>query len=139
MSKNFGVFVFAVFAEFFCPVAASAAPPLQRQRVLIDAGWRFHRGDFPGQAGAAITNWRWTADAPASQAAAEAAFPSGQVESAWTEALPGADVFHGRRGFAWFRTTLPDSPRPGRTLHFDSVDNNATVFLNGKRLLRHEG
>ncbi len=110
-----------------------AATP--RQRVLLDAHWRFHRGDFPGQAGSAITNWRWMADAPGTQVV----FPPARAELRWREATAGQDVFKGRVGFAWFRTTLPDTARRGRTIHFDSIDDNATVFLNGKQLVHHEG
>jgi len=52
----------------------------------------------------------------------------------------GDDVFHGRAGFAWFRATLrSDLTNAVRRLHFEGVDDNATVFLNGKRLFHNEG
>jgi beta-galactosidase len=133
------VLLAAACAAILCDLVAVAAPSTARERVLLDAGWKFHRGDFPGQAGAAITMWRWTAEPRNSQADAEGAFPAEQAEAAWKEASPALDVFHGQRGFVWFRATLPDSPRSGRTLHFEGVDDNATVFLNGKRLTHHEG
>jgi beta-galactosidase len=57
----------------------------------------------------------------------------------WSDAQTGDDTFHGRLGFLWYRVTLGDAPGPRRALHFENVDDNATVWLNGKKLLRHEG
>ena len=122
-----------------CRTTAHAAQPGPRERILLDAGWRFHRGDFPGQAGSAITNWRWTALLPVTRALAEVSLPKEKAEVDWKEAAAGLDVFQGRRGLAWFRTTLPDTPGSGRVVHFEDVDDNATVFLNGKLLARHDG
>ncbi len=42
-------------------------------------------------------------------------------------------------GFVWYRTRLPQQEGAGHTLHFEGVDDNATVYLNGRRLTRHEG
>ncbi|HLK59856.1 MAG TPA: hypothetical protein VKU00_25060, partial [Chthonomonadaceae bacterium] len=49
------------------------------------------------------------------------------------------DVFKGRIGFAWVAADLPAVPGPSRRLHFENVDDNATVYLNGKKLAHHEG
>ena len=57
----------------------------------------------------------------------------------WKDAATGQDSFGGRVGFAWFRTLLPDAPGAVHSLHFEGVDDNATVYLNGQMLLRHEG
>ena len=57
----------------------------------------------------------------------------------WKDAASGNDTFGGRVGFAWFRTSLPRHKGPGHLLHFECVDDNATVYLNGRRLMRHEG
>ena len=56
----------------------------------------------------------------------------------------GDDIFHNSPGFAWYQTVLPtDLPRPSAggalTLHFVSVDDNATVFVNGKQVASHKG
>jgi beta-galactosidase len=84
-----------------------------------------------------ITNWRWR---PSTKGTAEAAQIMANTETDdWRKALIGQDLFGGRVGFAWLRTTLPDVPGPHRVLHFDSVDDNGVIYLNGKRLLRHEG
>lgn len=58
---------------------------------------------------------------------------------AWADASMGEDVFGGVRGYAWFKADLPSIPQSGRTLCFDAVDDNATVYLNGKKLFHHEG
>ncbi len=62
-------------------------------------------------------------------------------EEGWRPYTIGQDVFDHREGFAWMRALLPDPPAGVRkgVLYFRSVDENATVFLNGRRLARHEG
>ena len=47
--------------------------------------------------------------------------------------------FTGRAGFAWFRAILPAVTGDHHQLHFESVDDKATVYLNGSRLAHHEG
>jgi len=56
--------------------------------------------------------------------------------SNWTNRHHCQDVFNGQVGAAWFRTTLDPLALAGRplTLHFLSVADNATVFLNGALL-----
>jgi hypothetical protein len=46
-----------------CKGYASSAVNTSRERIRMDANWRFHPGDVPdsgGPAGMAVTNWRWT-------------------------------------------------------------------------------
>ncbi|MDP9076741.1 MAG: beta-galactosidase [Bacteroidota bacterium] len=53
----------------------------------------------------------------------------------------GADAFNAREGYGWFQTMIEKSP-PGTsklTLSFRSVDENATVFINGKQVGHHDG
>lgn len=57
----------------------------------------------------------------------------------WKDTTSGPDVFGGRVGFAWYRAMLPALALPHRFLRFTSVDDNATVYLNGKQLAHHEG
>ncbi len=116
-----------------------AAPPA-RQRILMDADWRFQK-DAPQ----ALTNvtevkaWRWRADANGPQDAATLAAPGFDTTgTGWADAAPGDDVFHGRSGYAWFRTTLPEAPGPHRMLRL-KVDDNADIYLNGVKLAHHEG
>ena len=109
-----------------------------RQHILMDANWRFSL-DKPTHLNDAksITTWRWRQGEPADQATVLASTTDG---AEWNTASSGDDVFKGRIGFAWFVTTLPAGTIHGTpTLHFASVDDNATVFVNGKLLTHHEG
>ncbi len=57
----------------------------------------------------------------------------------WADVETGVDVFKGRVGFAWFRTVLSNPQGKGRVLSFENVDDNATVYLNGKKVGSHVG
>jgi beta-galactosidase len=61
--------------------------------------------------------------------------------STWQTAVIGQDVFNGRVGYAWFRALLDALATSGRplALHFVSVDDNASVYLNGILLGQHTG
>ncbi len=120
---------------------AHAATPQGRERILMDAGWRFYRGDPSGRmTGIPIAHWRWKAADRGEASASEMADPGlATVGTDWQDASPDEDTFHGRRGYSWYRATLGNVPGPHRLLHFESVDDNATVYLNGQRLLAHAG
>ncbi len=110
-----------------------------RRRVLFDDNWRFHlqQEAAVGHA-AAITDWHMV---PATQGAGSPLPPTGDTALAQTEPLVpiGTDVFAGKAGFAWFSAALPALAGPNRLLHFASVDDNATVYLNNHKLMHHEG
>lgn len=57
----------------------------------------------------------------------------------WQPYTIGQDAFGQRQGFGWFQVPIPDPAAPLVVLHFASVDENATVFVNGKRLFHHDG
>jgi endoglucanase len=57
----------------------------------------------------------------------------------WRAVKIGEDVFDGKLGFAWFRCSLPTIDGTKKSLLFDAADDNATVYLNGHRLMKHEG
>jgi beta-galactosidase len=58
----------------------------------------------------------------------------------WKKYKVGADAFNLREGFGWFATVIPAQPGLSRmTVSFKSVDENATVFINGKQMIRREG
>ncbi len=88
---------------------------------------------------AEIKSWRVQAEADADHALP----PTNTTGAGWADGTTGPDVFHGRHGFAWYLAPLPASTIPAagglRRLRFENVDDNATVFLNGKRLAAHEG
>ncbi len=116
-------------------------PASPRQRVLMDADWRFHLAAPAAlQNAVSITDWRWKADDGGKFDAISFAAPGLDTSGpAWASARTGDDIFHGRVGSAWYRTMLPDLAGSHRVLQFEGVDDNATVYLNGKKLLYHAG
>ena len=141
MKKNLALLGALALGAALSPlVAARAAAPAPRQHILMDADWRFHQ-DAPVvlRDSTAVTAWRWRVGEPGEEAAMTAA-ALGTTGGDWKDAATGDDVFHGRQGFTWFRTTLPAlTAARGRTLRFEGVDDNATVYLNGQKLSHHEG
>lgn len=131
----------ALFLALALLIPQAAFPaPTGRERIRFDAGWRFHL-EKPGDAdgGTGISTWRWRAVSLPGNSIPERAETALEPDASWQEARPGQDTFHGRRGFAWFVTSLPDVQGAHRSIHFESVDDNATVYLNGRKLLSHEG
>ncbi len=62
------------------------------------------------------------------------------VDATWSDYKIGADAFGGKTGDIWFAATLPASDsKAGKVLHFGSVDEDATVFLNGAKIGQHAG
>jgi beta-galactosidase len=59
----------------------------------------------------------------------------------WQPYAIGTDAFARHEGYGWFRVRLPDTPTGVRQicLHFGSVDEDATVFIGNRRIMRHEG
>lgn len=126
-------------------VLACAPDQGPRTTLLMDEGWRFFRGRAEGWAplpqGNTVEAWRFRMS-EAGEAEAEAMAAPGLDLSGWREAAPGDDVFGGQPGLAWFRAelgALPPGPTGRPRIYFQSVDDNATVYLNGNRLVYHEG
>ena len=120
------------------PAQSQTASP--RQRLNFNANWRFQKGDMPDSnplgTGYELEKWRWK---PGQDPAALAENTS---NASWNDAGPSDDVFEKKPGFAWFRTTLTPHRAVGKTsltLRFSGVDDNATVFFNGRKLLSHQG
>jgi beta-galactosidase len=59
----------------------------------------------------------------------------------WKPYTIGQDAFDKKEGYGWFRTELPAMPAGTlqARLHFASVDEDATVFINGRRITKHDG
>lgn len=137
MTKSLFLRVLCLLTAALAVRDAAAASP--RQHILMDAGWRFRRGEpagTPHPAGGAIGGWRWRTAANG-EAITAAQDTSG---ADWHDMTAGQDAFGGRKGFVLFQTTLPAVTAPAnRRLHFESADDNATVSLNGKRLAAHKG
>jgi beta-galactosidase len=126
-------------------ILASSAPAAgQRERLSMDNGWRFCLGDMEGYSsipeGAKITKWRWKAEEKGEERAPEMAKPGIDTSGPdWRDAGPKQNVFKKPSGFVWFRTTLPDVPGPHRFIYFECVDDNGTIYFNGKKLMYHQG
>jgi len=140
MKKRLSI-VFACLAAS----ALSARIAAASERIRLDADWRFQLGDvrrkvMPAQNTFVVPAWRWK-DAGTNEPARGARTLALQstAGTAWAECKPGEEVFKEKKGFAWFRAELPSVPGPHRILRFDSVDDAATVFLNGKELTKHRG
>lgn len=59
--------------------------------------------------------------------------------SGWRNIKTGTDYFHGRAGFAWYRTTVPAAAGADQTLAFTDVDDNGWIFINGHLVASHRG
>ena len=147
-SRRFlSVVLFGSAIGLFLAAGASCTGPesAPRTRLLMDEGWRFFRGRAEGfvplPQGKTVQTWRFRTSKAGEAEAEEMAAP-GLDLAGWGEAAAGDDVFGGQPGFAWFRAqlgALPPGPTGRPRLYFQSVDDNATVFLNGDRLVHHEG
>ena len=128
-----------VLAALLLPTAHAAAPPPARRHLLMDAGWRFQR-TTPALLlrSVPVSSWRGRS----STAGEGEALASPTLDTSgpdWKESTTGQETFGGRIGFAVYRAVLPPLTGPNRTLHFEGVDDNGTVYLNGKLLVRHSG
>ncbi|SEB04780.1 beta-galactosidase [Pedobacter hartonius] len=58
----------------------------------------------------------------------------------WKKYKIGADAFDLKEGFGWFATVIPAQRGLSKMIiAFKSVDENATVFINGKEMIRRDG
>jgi beta-galactosidase len=86
-----------------------------------------------------VEAWRWRPAAASEAGLDRTPAHSDTGAAGWSDARIGEDVFRKQRGFAWFHALLPRVPGRHVRIHFDGVDDNATVFLNGRRLTQHRG
>ncbi len=110
-----------------------------RQRILLDANWRFKavKPLLPLHA-VSIDRWQWMEGTP--DQADVMTNPDLHLKAGkWKSMSSGDDIFHGRVGYAWCRTELPAMPDAGRIIEFTHVDDNGTIYLNGKKLYHHIG
>ncbi len=91
-----------------------------------------HRGG-----GTELTGWRVL---KAANADAVKVGPPERGAAGWQAYKIGDDGFGRQPGYAWFQATLPASVGASyASLHFGSVDDNGTVFINGKQVATHSG
>ena len=129
-----------LIAAAMCASAVASAETAVRQHILFDDNWKFKTDPNTSIGGKQIVDWQWV-PAPDVTDLAVPTLPDALASQDWRKGHVGEDVFHNRSGFAWFKTTLPAgiSAAKGskRVVHFDSVDDNCEVFLNGTLLLKH--
>lgn len=118
----------------------SVAP---RERILFNTGWRFQLMEEtkakPKAEGQVLDGWRWHAVPGGMTEQQVLANPPSVGDNQWKTAAPRFDVFSSRAGFAWYRAVLPTMAAANRMVQFASVDDKATVFLNGQLLTTHQG
>ncbi len=121
-----------------------------RQRIRFDDNWKFAPNPSETRQGDAITAWKALRTTAVTALGTDAVLPDVISSSEWKPVRIGDEVFGYRNGFAWFKTEITDNEQQvynnngvgsagSRKLHFESVDDNCIVFVNGKRLIKHEG
>lgn len=133
------------------PAPARAAGAGSRERLLADAGWRFHLGDEWGPAQNLAK--AGSGYGPASPDFSDASWRRVDLPHDWAVELPfdrQADAQHGFKalgeGFpqssvGWYRRTfeLPKTDAGRRIwIEFDGVFRDSAVFVNGWFVGRHE-
>ncbi|HLP76358.1 MAG TPA: beta-galactosidase, partial [Candidatus Paceibacterota bacterium] len=134
-------------------ITQAVAAGSERERLSLDANWKFHLGDdWPK----ALRLDKAGANAgPASEKTfSDAAWRTVNLPHDWAIELPfdkNADMSHGYRAvgpsfetnsIGWYRRAfeLPKADEGKRIyLTFDGVYRDATVFVNGWIVRRHEG
>ena len=156
MNKPFlRVLVVLLVAQFLgAPVLAApaASAPAPRERLLLDTGWKFHLGNDWGSGHNLAKSG--SGMGPASVVFSDASWRKVDLPHDWAVELPFDKLADGSHGFkalgsafpknsiAWYRRTLTlPAADAGRRLwlEFDGVYRDATVFVNGWFVGRHEG
>jgi beta-galactosidase len=133
-------------------VSKISAADSPREHLSLDANWKFHLGDdWPG---ALHLDKAGASTGPASEKFGDSAWRSLNLPHDWAIELPfdkNSDTSHGFKpvgpGYAknsvgWYRRTfdLPAADSGKRIwLTFDGVFRDATVWVNGWLVKRHEG
>ena len=137
------------FAVAWLPASAADSP---REHLSLDANWKFHLGDdWPG---ALHLDKAGASTGPASERFGDSSWRSVNLPHDWAIELPfdkNSDMSHGFKpvgpGYAknsvgWYRRAfaLPAEDAGKRIwLTFDGVFRDATVWVNGWLVKRHEG
>ncbi len=91
----------------------------------------------PIQHPVAIDNWFWKPGVP-DQAVSMINSDVDISSDGWRPTKAGVAQIQ-KIGYAWFRTVLPPCKDPHRVLRFTHIDANGTVYLNGEKLVYHQG
>jgi beta-galactosidase len=133
-------FLFCASLALFGSLPAQA----QRERLRFDTGWKFHMvGESVGEppaspvAGTPVEKWRWKKAGDVAAETADVTRPDFD-DSTWPSVQTAPYALGQENSFGWFRTVVPNAPT-APVIHFESVDDNATVYLNGQKLSEHSG
>jgi beta-galactosidase len=144
--------VTGVCAALFVLRLSAAESPSPREHLSLDANWKFHLGDDWPDAISYMNSG--TGSGPASEKFSDTFWRTVNLPHDWAVELPfdwAADGSHGFKelgakyptnSVAWYRRTfdLPKANHGKRLwLTFDGVMHDATVFVNGWVVRRHEG
>ncbi len=128
------------FLCFLTVVSTALAQTATREHDLLDLGWKFNLGELSGvdpyAAGLAIPSWKYLIDANGPSDAGTYAATSFN-DSSWASVNTNTDIFNGSLTYAWMRVhldSLASQSSGHRWVVFESVDDIATVYLNGKRI-----
>lgn len=102
------------------------AAPAVRQRLSLNEGWRFHRGDLQGQAAVDDSGWR-SLDLPHDWG----------IEGPFAQENPGGTGKLPWWGVAWYRRRIALEGPPGERrflLEVDGAMSHAEVWMNGQRV-----
>ncbi|AIE84066.1 beta-galactosidase GalA [Fimbriimonas ginsengisoli] len=119
-------------------LAATSGWASPRLRIRFDDGWRFRRDADPKSGGEmGPLSWQWK---PADRDLDLQTLPSDIDSGPWKPTRLGRNELRNGIRFGWFRADLGSNPLDReKVLHFESVDDNAVVFVNGIRLKRQDG
>jgi beta-galactosidase len=124
------------------PSAANCANLSSRQRILMDAGWRFYEEPNPtapaGDWGSPDTTWEYTSSGVTINTTPQSIAAQSPAPT-WTSYTVGTDAFGGQPGFAYFRSIISGGGQTPENIRFDSVDDNGWVFLNGQMIGANQG
>ena len=132
-------------------VAPAACADSPREHLSLDANWRFHLGDDWPDALSLVNSG--TGSGPAAEYFADSYWRTVNLPHDWAVELPFDSSADGSHGFkplgakyptnsiGWYRRTfeLPDNSSTRIWLTFDGVMHDATVWVNGWLVRRHEG
>jgi len=91
-------------------------------------------------ASVAVTGLRWIRDDAGEADAGKYAATTVDTNAAgWADYTLNQEMFGNQPGFAWVRATLPAAPGKHHLIQVQSVDDDAFVYLNGKKLGEHHG
>lgn len=143
-------FLVTALALLALPLASQASP--MRERLSLDASWKFHLGDdWPG---AARLDQLGVSSGPIAESFDDTSWRLLDLPHDWAVELPfdrAADTNHGfkpvgfgfpKNNIGWYRRKFQLAPSDAGKriwLSFDGVFRDATVWINGWLVRRHEG